>query len=100
MELCDFTHFPVILVVLLGNAEIPRRTHRPRTTCPDDEKPKELHRFWRGESAPGSPKSAHIIPKPQFSHFGWFFSGISAEIEKFGNFKHFSLKWGTLAARC
>ena len=85
MKLCEFTSFPIIPVNFLENAEIPRRTHRPRTTSPDDGKPKELHRFWRGESAPGSPKSAQIIPKPQFSHFGWLFSGNSAEIEKFSD---------------
>ena len=77
--------FPIIPVNFLKIAGIPCRTHRPRTTCPDDEKPKELHRFWRGESAPGSPKSSQIIPKPQFSHFGWLFGGNSAEIEIFSD---------------
>ena len=57
--------FPIIPVNFLEIAEIPCRTHRPRATCPDHEIPKELHRFWRGKSAPGSPKSAQVIPKPQ-----------------------------------
>ena len=40
--------------------------HGTQETCPDHEKPKELHRFWRGESAPGSPKSAQIIKNHDF----------------------------------
>ena len=76
----------MIPVNFLEIAEIPCRTHWPRTTCPDHEKPKELHRFWRGKSAPGSPKSAQIFPKLRFSHFGRPFSGISVEIAKFDDF--------------
>ena len=35
--------------------------HGTQETCPDHEKPKELHRFWRGESAQESSKSAQIF---------------------------------------
>jgi hypothetical protein len=40
--------------------------HGTQETCPDHENPKELHRFWRGESARGSPKSAQIIQNHDF----------------------------------
>ena len=56
----------MIPVNFLEIAEIPCRTHWPRTTCPDHEKPKELHRFWRGELARGSPKSAQIVQNHDF----------------------------------
>ena len=53
--------FPMISLDFLEIAEIPRRAHWPRTTCPGLIKQSKLHRFRRGRSSQESPEPARII---------------------------------------
>ena len=61
--LCKFREFSQIAEKLRKSVPAP---HGTQETCPDREKPKELHRFWRGKSARGSSKSAQIFKDHDF----------------------------------
>ena len=75
-KICGFLLFLQFPVDFTGNhgifdfpAEfwktVPARS-APTRMCPDLEKPKELHRFWRGKSARGPSKSVQI---KKYHHF-------------------------------
>ena len=51
---------------------VPARS-APTRMCPDLEKPKELHRFWRGKSARGPSKSVQIKKYHYFRTLDDFF---------------------------
>ena len=77
--------FPMISLNFLEIAEIPRRAHWPRTTCPGLIKQSKLHRFRRGRSSQESPEPARIIENHIFG-ISSDFCGILPEMVKFSDF--------------
>ena len=80
----DFIDFPIFSTHFWEIAEILRRAHWPRTTCPGLIKQSKLHRFRRGKSSQECPVTARITKNHIFYILNDF-SQISPEIVEFSD---------------